>query len=85
MTWDPALPPDWGFYQASVSAGDWTWFYDSLTNLGSGESMFVEGAWRLFPPYFWEESDEFTRWKFLMRERVTPTFGFRFGGRRLGG
>ncbi len=84
MAWDPAFSSDWGFYQAAVSAGDWIWSYDSLTNLGNDEFMFVEGAWRLFPPDFWEESDEFTRWRFLVREKVTPVFGFRNGGRLRG-
>ena len=84
MTWDPAFDPDWGFYQASVSAGDWLWYYDSLTNLGGGESMFVEGVWRFFPPFWWEESDDHTRWKFLVREKETPLFGVRHGAPRVG-
>ena len=84
MAWDPAFDPDWGFYQASVSAGDWMWIYDSLTNLGGEESMFVEGTWHFYPPLVWEESNEFTRWKFLMRERQTPTFGLRYGASRIG-
>ena len=83
MTWDPDFDPDWGFYQASVSAGDWHWYYDSLTNLGGDQAMFVEGAWRLFPPYFWEESDQFTRWKFLVSPKVTPLFGVRRGASRV--
>jgi hypothetical protein len=75
MAWDPAFDSDWGFYQASVSAGDWIWIYDSITDLGDGTAMFVEGAWHFIPPLWFEESDEFTRWKFLVSPKVTPVFG----------
>ncbi len=84
MTWDPAFAPDWGFYQASVSAGDWQWYYDSLTNLGGDQRMFVEGVWEFFPPLIWEEFDGRTRWMFLVSPRTTPIFGIRHGASRVG-
>ncbi len=77
MTWDPDFAPDWGFYLTSIFAGDWTWFYESLTNNDDGTMTFVEGAFEFEQPLWYVESDDHTRWKFIVREKQTPAFGFR--------
>ena len=83
MPWDPDFDVDWGFYLASVSIGEWDWAYDSLTNLGDGTFMFVEGVWHFAPPFWWAESDEWSRWKFLVTPREAKVFALhRSVGRR---
>jgi hypothetical protein len=46
--------------------------------------VFVEGVFEFGPPFWWIESDEFTRWKFLVRERQTIKLGFRRAADRRG-
>lgn len=84
MTWDPEFETDWGFYQAAVQVGEWAWAYDSLTNLGDGTAMYSEGVWEFEQPLWWVESDEFTRWQFIVSERSTPVFTNRTAGLRVG-
>jgi hypothetical protein len=84
MPWDPDFDPDWGFYLASVHAGEWIWFYESLTDNGDGSMTFVEGAFEFITPLWYVESDNYTRWKFLVTERETRMFGRRTTtGRRV--
>ena len=70
MVWD--FPPDSGFYLTSIFKGDWEWFYESLTNQGDGTFVFTEGVFDFVSPFWWLESDNYTRWKFLVTERHTP-------------
>lgn len=84
MPWDPSQDPELGFYQAMVSGGNWNYWYDSLTVNSDVEFVFVEGVWYFTTPFWWDENDDFTRWKFLVNEKVTPIFGLRKGGRRVG-
>jgi len=72
MAWDTNFEPDWGFYIASVHTGDWTWTYDSLTNNDNGTMTFVTGTFDFITPLWWVESDNHTRWKFLVSEKHTP-------------
>ena len=86
MPWDPDFAPDWGFYIASVHLGEWIWRYDSLTNNDDGTMTFVEGAFEFITPFWYIESDDYTRWKFLVREKTSKIFGFRsIAGGRIGG
>jgi hypothetical protein len=73
MPWDPAFDVDWGFYLAAVSIGDWDWAYDSLTARTDGSMVFVEGVFHFDPPFWWVESDEFSRWKFLVKPRTAKS------------
>ena len=82
MTWQPEFAPDWGFYLTSLFVGEWTWFYESLTDNGDGTMMFVEGAFGYILPSWFVESDEHTRWRFTVREKQTPTFGYRAASTR---
>jgi hypothetical protein len=83
MAWDPDFEPDWGFYLASVHAGEWIWFYESLTADPDGTHMiFTEGAFEYVQPLWFVESDDYTRWKFLVTERSTPMFGYRRSAER---
>ena len=85
MTWQPEFGPDWGFYLTSVHTGDWNWIYDSLTNNGDDTATFIEGVFEFITPLWYVESDDFTRWKFLVSEAHTPIFGVRTTiGRRVG-
>jgi hypothetical protein len=82
MAWDPSWEVDWGFYQAQVSIGEWNFAYDSVTNRGDGTFMFVQGVWHFDPPFWWAESDEFSRWKFLVAPKTAKKLQL---FRRLGG
>jgi hypothetical protein len=84
MAWDPSFPVDWGFYIASVHFDDWLWRYDSLTVTTGGDMVFVEGVFEFVTPLWWVESNDFTRWKFLVRERAAPAFALHRSAIRRG-
>jgi hypothetical protein len=82
MTWQPEFAPDWGFYLTSIFIGEWTWLYDSLTNNGDETMTFIEGAFGYVLPSWFVESDDYTRWRFTVREKQTPAFGYRAASTR---
>lgn len=81
MAWDPDFEIDWGFYLAKVHFGNWEWSYESLTASTGGNLVFVTGVFEFITPFWWVESDNWTRWKWL----VSPRRAMAFPMRRIGG
>jgi len=81
MAWDPDFDIDWGFYLAKVHFRDWEWSYESLTASTGNDMVFVTGVFEFITPFWWVESDNWTRWKFL----VSPRSAIGFPMRRIGG
>jgi hypothetical protein len=74
MPWDPEFDVDWGFYIAQVFMGDWIWFYESLSvDESRNFFVFVQGAFEFITPLWYVESDEYSRWKFKVKERSVET------------
>lgn len=84
MAWDPDFEIDWGFYIASVHFGDWLWSYESLTAIEGGDMIFVTGVFEYAQPLWYLESDNWTRWKFLVSPRTTKGFPMRRSAMRYG-
>lgn len=83
LPWDPAFQIDWGFYIASIFIGDWQWSYESLTAIEGDDMIFVTGVFDFITPLWYAESDQWTRWKFLVSPRTAKAFPMRrvMGGR----
>ncbi|MHC4371004.1 MAG: hypothetical protein ACYSW8_25625 [Planctomycetota bacterium] len=77
MAWDPDFDIDWGFYLASVHFGEWIWSYESLTAIEGNDMVFVTGVFEFITPLWYVESDDYTRWKFLVSPRTAKGFPMR--------
>lgn len=84
MAWDPNFAIDWGFYIASVHFGNWEWSYESLTAIEGVDMVFVTGVFDFITPLWWVESDQYTRWKFLVSPRTARAFPLRRSAGRVG-
>lgn len=84
MAWDPNLEIDWGFYLASIHFDNWEWSYESLTASTLGNMIFVTGVFDFITPFWWTESDTWTRWKWLVSPRTAKAFPLRRSGGRIG-
>jgi len=84
MAWDLDFEIDWGFYIASVHFGDWIWSYESLTAIEGEDMIFITGVFEFVVPFWWIESEDWTRWKFLVSPRTAKAFPMRRIGGRVG-
>jgi len=84
MAWDPDFQVDWGFYLTSIFMGNWEWQYESLTASTGGNMVFVTGTFEYHMPLWFVESDNWTRWKFLVSPRTAKGFPLRRSVGRYG-
>ena len=73
-----------GVYVASVKNGA-AFLFEALTvDLEAETITFTIGAWRWVPPFWYEDSDDYTRSTYTIRERETPIRGqVRNGSKRV--
>lgn len=84
LPWDLDFEIDWGFYLAKVHFGNWEWSYESLTAGTGRDMMFVTGVFDFITPFWWVESDQWTRWKFRVSPRTAKAFPMRRSVGRYG-